>query len=126
MNIIDPSMPSKKFIKLIATLPKWQSSLYIQLCTRHIPLNHHLYHIGKSETPHCPFCPDTDETIHHYILDCPQYSREHHILRNALCCKASSILYLLTSKEVTQPLMRFISSSGRFKPTFGEISTTTI
>ncbi|KIK37435.1 hypothetical protein CY34DRAFT_92730 [Suillus luteus UH-Slu-Lm8-n1] len=118
-------MPSNKFVKLVATLPKCQSSLYIQLHTRHTPLNHYLHHIGKNKLPHCPFCPDTDETVHHYLLDCPQYSHEHHILRNTLCRKASSISYLLTSEEVTQPLMRFISSSGRFKSTFSEISTNT-
>ncbi|KAG2125441.1 hypothetical protein DEU56DRAFT_688728, partial [Suillus clintonianus] len=55
-SIIDPSMPSNKFIKLIATLPKRQASIYTQLRTRHAPLNQHLHRIGKSITPNCPTC----------------------------------------------------------------------
>ncbi|KAG2117619.1 hypothetical protein DEU56DRAFT_721249, partial [Suillus clintonianus] len=55
-TIIDPSAPSNRFIKLIATLPKRQASIYTQLRTRHIPLNQHLHRIGKSITPYCPIC----------------------------------------------------------------------
>jgi ribonuclease HI len=121
-KVIDHTMPSNKFLKLISPLPKCQTSIYTQLRTRHIPLNHHLHRIGRRDSPHCPICPGIDETIHHYLFDCPQYAREQHILSNALRCNASSISYLLSSDKATKPLMRFINSSGRLKPTFGEIT----
>lgn len=73
---IDPSMPSNKFIRLVSSLPKRQTSIYTQLRTRHVPLNHHLHCIKRSDSPHCPICPGIDETIHHYLFDCPQYNRE--------------------------------------------------
>ncbi|KIK36528.1 hypothetical protein CY34DRAFT_94218, partial [Suillus luteus UH-Slu-Lm8-n1] len=50
-----------------------QTSIYIQLHTRHLPLNHHLHHIGKNVTLHCPICPNTNETIHYFLFNYPQY-----------------------------------------------------
>ena len=120
-KIIDASMPSDKFLKLIDTLPKNQTSIYTQLRTRHVPLNHHLHRIGKSDTPYCAACPGKDETIYHYLFDCPQYARERHILANALRRKATSIGYILTSDKATRPLMQYINGSARFKPVLGEI-----
>lgn len=122
-KVIDPSMPSNKYIKLVATLPKNQASIYTQLRTRHTPLNLHLHRIGKSDTPYCPSCPETNETIHHYLFDCPQYAHERHILTNALRRNASSISFILSSIKATKPLMRYINSTGRFKQTLGEIKT---
>jgi hypothetical protein len=119
---IDPSMPSNKFIKLVATLPKCQTSIYTQLRTHHLPLNYHLHRIGKSMTPHCPICPDVNETVHHYLFDCPQYAHERHLFANSIRRQATSTAFILTSEKATQPLMQFINKTERFKPTFGEIS----
>jgi len=120
MNI-DPSMPSGKYMDLINGLPKRVSSLYIQMRTRHIPLNSHLQRINKSDTSCCPTCPGTDETIYHYLFDCPQYRRERHIFSNALGRNATSISYILTSSKATSHLVRFVNSTGRLKPNFGEL-----
>ncbi|KAG2742180.1 hypothetical protein P692DRAFT_20749314 [Suillus brevipes Sb2] len=113
-------MPSAKYLKLINGLPKRHASMYIQLRTRHIPLNHHLHRINKSDTPHCPICPNTNETIHHYIFECPQYRKERHIFANAARRDALSIAHILTSDKITPHLIRYINSTGRFKPIFGE------
>lgn len=114
-------MPSEKYLKLINGLPKRTSSFYIQMRTRHIPLNLHLNRMKKSDTPSCPICPETDETIHHYLFDCPQYRRERHLLSIALGRNAISLSYILTSEKATPHFIRFINSTGRFKPTFGEL-----
>ncbi|KAG2058414.1 hypothetical protein BDR06DRAFT_850098, partial [Suillus hirtellus] len=57
-------------IKLIALLLKHKASIYIQLRTHHLPLSYHLHYIGKHDSPHCPMCPGTDETVHHFLFDC--------------------------------------------------------
>lgn len=57
----------------------------------------------------------------HYLLDCIQYAQEQHILSNALQHKADSLSYLLNSEKAISPLMRYINSSGHFKPIFSEI-----
>lgn len=119
---IDPTMPSNKFVKLIAPLSKQKASIYIQLRTRHLPLNLHLHRISKSDSPHCPACPDVDETVHHYLFDCPQYAQERHLFANALRRQATSISHILTSDAATKPLMQYINKTGRFKHTLGEIS----
>ncbi|KAG2067465.1 hypothetical protein BDR04DRAFT_1027365, partial [Suillus decipiens] len=89
--------------------------------THHSPLNQHLHHIGKSTSPCCPFCPEIMETIPHFLFDCHQYTRECHVLSNALCHKANFLTYLLMPEEAISPLMRYINSTGRFKTTFSEI-----
>ncbi|KAG2051280.1 hypothetical protein BDR06DRAFT_890015, partial [Suillus hirtellus] len=118
---IDPSIPSEKYIKLVDGFQKHISNLYIQLHIRYVPLNHHLYRINRSDTPDCSICHGTKETIRRYIFDCPQYRQEHHLLVNALRRDATSISYILASEKVIPHLSRFINSTGRFKPTFGEL-----
>jgi hypothetical protein len=83
MNV-DPSMPSGKYMELVNGLSKRVSSLYIQMRTRHIPLNSHLQRISKSDTPCRPICPGIDETI-----------------SIALGRNATSISYILTSDNAT-------------------------
>lgn len=119
-RVIDPTMPSSAFIKLVDGIPKRSASLYIQLRTRHIPLNLHLHRIGKVDSPHCLACPGTNKTIHHFIFDCPQYRRERHFLRSALERDVASILYILTSDKATPHVIRYINRTNRFKSTFGE------
>ncbi|KAG2067625.1 hypothetical protein BDR04DRAFT_1026928, partial [Suillus decipiens] len=65
---------------LIATLPKCQSSILMQLCTSHSPLNQHLHRIGKTVSSNCMYYPEMRETVHHFLLDCPHYVRERHVL----------------------------------------------
>ncbi|KAG2069551.1 hypothetical protein BDR04DRAFT_1101431 [Suillus decipiens] len=80
------------------------------------PLNHHLHRIGKIDSPRCPFCPEKDNTVHHYLLDCPQYVRGRHILNNSLRRQTSSIAFFLTSEQAIAPLMRFVNSTERSRP----------
>ncbi|THH26704.1 hypothetical protein EUX98_g7484 [Antrodiella citrinella] len=42
MRHIDVEMPSRKYMKLVASLPRNQASIIVQLRTGHIPLNEHL------------------------------------------------------------------------------------
>ena len=44
------------------------------IITRHIDLNKHLHRINRSDTFNCPNCTDTEETVAHYIGQCPAYS----------------------------------------------------
>ncbi|KAG2045470.1 hypothetical protein BDR06DRAFT_846091, partial [Suillus hirtellus] len=62
-----------------------------------------------------------DETVTDFLLDCTQYVHEQHILMNALRCQANSISFLLNSDQALDHLMHYINSTGRFKPSFGEI-----
>ena len=46
----------------------------ICIITGHIGLNKHLHRINRSDTSNCPNCTDTEETVAHYIGQCPAYS----------------------------------------------------
>ena len=47
----------------------------ICIITGHIGLNKHLRRINRSDTSNCPNCTDTEETVAHYMGQCPAYSR---------------------------------------------------
>ncbi|KIK81533.1 hypothetical protein PAXRUDRAFT_44789, partial [Paxillus rubicundulus Ve08.2h10] len=54
-------------------LPKRHAAIIFQLQTGHVPLNKHLHRIAHAESPKCPGCHTRDETILHYLLECPAY-----------------------------------------------------
>ena len=121
LRTIDNSAPSKKYLRLIKGLDCHQASLLFQLRSGHIGLNHHLFHIRKSEMPSCPLCQGiTVETVKHFLLDCPHYSRERHELRLKLRRNAGSLSFLLNSPVAVLPLLKFVHSTGRFKSIFGK------
>ncbi|KAG2153439.1 uncharacterized protein EDB93DRAFT_1082282, partial [Suillus bovinus] len=71
---IDPNILNGSFISLAQHLPKHHISMLIWLRTRHISLNHHLFHISKNPTPNCPHCENVLETVIHFLLICPYYA----------------------------------------------------
>ena len=53
--------------------PTTQSTSYCYIClrTHHTPLNAHLHRIKKDHPAKCVYCPDSDETVEHFL--CPLY-----------------------------------------------------
>lgn len=97
---LDPKVINRSFVKLTATFPKHLTGLLMSLRSQHAPLNQH-HHIKKTDSPFCPHCPEREETVHHYPLECPQYQRERHTIQGAIGHDASSIPYLLTSPDAS-------------------------
>jgi ribonuclease HI len=93
---IDPTMPSAAFSKITRNLPRRHTSLLIQLRTGHIALNKYLHKIGKADSPQCPECRNTSETVHHYLFRCPAYSDQRKRLEKRLKRGAKSVKTLLT------------------------------
>jgi hypothetical protein len=121
LRSIDNSAPSKKYIRLTKLLDRRQSSILFQLRTGHISLNHHLFRIHKSESPSCPHCHGiTVETVKHFLLDCPHYRKERHLLQRKLHRNAASLSFLLNNPAAVIPLLKFVHSTGRFKTFFGK------
>ena len=121
LRSIDSSAPSKKYLHVISDLDRRQASILFQLCTGHIGLNQHLFHIRKAESPACPLCQGiTVETIKHFLLECPHYRQQRHILQRKLCRNVGSLSFLLNSPVAVRPLLNFVRSTGRFKAMFGK------
>lgn len=121
-NKIDASLPSDNYLHIIDQLHRNQTSLLTQLRTGHIPLNAILHRIKKSETPDCPHCKNgIRETVHHYLLTCPSYTRARQILRTKLKRDSNSVPFLIGTRKGIPHLLRYVSDTERLKATFGEV-----
>ena len=120
LRSIDKSAPSKKYLKLVQGLDRRQASLLTQLRTGHSCLNQHLFRIRKVESPVCPHCRGiTVETVKHFLIDCPFYRHERHILQTRLKRNAASVSFLLSNPAATKHLLTYICATGRFREHFG-------
>ncbi|KAF9231252.1 hypothetical protein BU15DRAFT_56394 [Melanogaster broomeanus] len=125
LNNIDPKMLSGSFVNLAATLSRRHASMLVWIRTKHSSLNKHMHRITKSDTPNCPHCPESVEDVPHYILSCPHYVQERFLLARKLRRKAIEIPHLLTDTKAVPLFLAFINSTGRFRPTFGNVLTPT-
>ncbi|KIJ11283.1 hypothetical protein PAXINDRAFT_28208, partial [Paxillus involutus ATCC 200175] len=106
----------------VSDLPRHHASILIWLRTKHISLNAHLHRITKAESPDCPHCPGMKEDVPHFILKCPQYTREQQILTRHLRRQAHQLPHLLSHSKAIPHLMNYIDGTGRLKATFGEVA----
>jgi len=122
LSTINPTLPSKAFMKLTGSLCKRQAGLYMQLRTGHTPLNKHLFCFKCSDTPNCLQCGNsTPETVHHFLFICPRYNRERFILERAISQKVYHAAYLLTHPDARVHLLCYINETTQLKMTFGEV-----
>jgi len=113
---------ANSFLKLTADLPKRQTSTLVLLITCHLPLNAYLFRFKRAEEPYCENCDDVmEETIHHYLFDCPAWGKARNTLVRKVGRDAESLAFLLTNPKATQPLLCYVNETGRFKDTFGDI-----
>jgi ribonuclease HI len=107
-------MHARDFLKRSAGLPRRQVVLLYRLITGHVPLQKHLWIIGKADSPICPSCGTAPETVAHFILHCPAHAaaRHHH---TSFLGSDARVLERLFSEPCAYPaLFRFISATGRF------------
>ena len=57
----------------INQLHRAHQTAVFRLRTHHAPLNAHLHRIKKEHPAKCVYCPDSDETIEHFLFHCPLY-----------------------------------------------------
>jgi len=55
-----------------------------RLKTGHCGLNNHLFRLHLTQSPTCPSCQDSPETVEHFLLHCPSYATARSILRSNL------------------------------------------
>ena len=122
MHQIDPSLPSAKFSTLVHFLLRRHASAIMQLRTGHVPLNHHLARIGKTPSPACPSCEAAYETVHHFLFLCPTYEELRHVLRGKVGPRKMNPKGLLANPNNTRYLLKFVESTKRLAPTFGNLS----
>ena len=57
----------------INQLHRAHQAAIFRLRTHHAPLNTHLYRIKKEHPAKCVYCPDSDETVEHFLFHCSLY-----------------------------------------------------
>jgi hypothetical protein len=124
MKLLGEKLPSNSYLKLMQHQTRRQSSLLIRLRTEHGPLNRHLWRIKCSDTPGCIACGDREEeTVRHYLIECPAYEQERRQLRDKLGHrKASDLRFLLTNEKAREHLYTYVDRTKRFHELLGTIS----
>lgn len=114
--------PSQKYCELLKKLPRKHGSILTQLRIGHIPLAAYLHHISKADSPMCPCCHQEPETIAHYLLQCPAHQNARNRLRTAIAPKQLAVDILISQPTTLPELFTFITSSGRFRSVFGDLT----
>lgn len=119
----DLMIPMNKYLKLITLLPRKLASILSQLRTGHAPLAKHSHHIEKIDSPTCPACQQTDETIQHFMLHYPAHNAARQVLQNDMGGRDINITKLLTTPETLHTLFKYVADTGRWHNTFSKLPT---
>jgi len=112
MKKTDPTTPSCKYINLITDLPWKIASILSQLRMGHAPLAKHLHRIGKSDSPICPACQRSKETVQHFLLHCTTHQAARQALCNSTGGRDMNITQLLTMPKTLPALSHYIARTG--------------
>ncbi|KAE9382952.1 hypothetical protein BT96DRAFT_844841, partial [Gymnopus androsaceus JB14] len=83
----------------------------IQLRTGHAGLNHHLHHIGASDSPNC----DVPETVEHFLLTCQKFITQQKMLRNTTRIRNLQLHSLLSSQSNhILAILKYAKATNRF------------
>jgi hypothetical protein len=81
-----------------------------------VPLNTYLKRIGRVSSTRCPACRAEEETIKHFLLDCPNYAHERWALTRQACKlrKRLTMETVLGEQSMIGPLASYINATHRF------------
>ena len=109
---IDLKLPAGSFLKLMREVSRLQASTILQLRTKHVPLCKHLHRIGKVDSPLCISCGHEEETVHHFLFDCPAHEHARFKLGHKFGRLSKSLRYILGTWKVLKPLLLYVHETG--------------
>ena len=112
---IDPRLPAASFLKLTREVSKLQASTIFQLRSKHVPLCQYLHRISKADSPLCEMCRHEEETVHHFLFDCPAHDHARFKLGRKLGRLSKSIRCVLGSCKALEPLLLYVHETGRLR-----------
>ena len=110
----DPKLTETLFLRLTKDVSKAQASILFQLCSKHVLLHRYLHRIGKADSPLCMLWRHGEETVHHYLFDCPAHEHARFALRCKLGRLSKSLHHILRSQKELKPLLHYVNETGRF------------
>ena len=117
----DPTTPSNKLISLIAKLLRKLASILLQLRMGHMPLAKHLFCIRKIDSPTCPACQQSMESVQHFILHCTAHQAARQTLQNSIGGRNINVMKILTSLKSLWALFKYVAETGCLNSTFGTL-----
>jgi hypothetical protein len=80
------------------------------------PLNGYLARFKRIDSDRCPACGDPDESVEHYLIQCPGYAHERWALAHAVRKKNKHTIAetLLGDPGLKVPLANFINATHLF------------
>ena len=81
-----------------------------------MPLNYYLHKFKRVDNPRCPACGHPEETVEHYLIQCPKYVHKRWPLRNRFRGGIPKLSKLLTNPKLLVPIANFIEATQQFKP----------
>ena len=85
-------------------------------------LNKHMFKIGKADTPTCQQCQEKDESVHHYLFQCPAYKGPREHLMQTLRRLGKSTRTLPARPKTLPALFRYTNETRRFRNTHGDLA----
>ncbi|TFK95580.1 hypothetical protein BDV98DRAFT_480333, partial [Pterulicium gracile] len=85
-----------------------------QLRTGAVPLARYLSKIKMIDSARCPCCKGADrseETVRHYLLECPRFRPQRRILRGELGQDSNLLSALLNTEKGVRATIRYIAST---------------
>ncbi|KAF9258083.1 hypothetical protein L218DRAFT_1067399, partial [Marasmius fiardii PR-910] len=96
-------------------------STHFVTITGHIGLNQYLHQFNIVEEPTCPRCNKELETVSHYLLRCPAYTRAQERLRRRMGGREIQIRDLVMMRKGIRWTCEFTNDTQRLKEVFGTI-----
>ena len=93
--------------------PRKKMNLITQLYTGHNTLKRHLNVMSIEDDGRCNQCEedDTEETVEHYLTDCPAFARNRHHTLGNIVLNSNELPNLSLDK-----ILKFVSQTCRFDP----------
>lgn len=63
-----------------------------------------------------------EETVHHFLLDCPSYRFARFKVHGVLGRSSKSLKDLLGGEEAVEVLLQYVADTRRLKDIFGDVS----
>ncbi|KAF8580429.1 hypothetical protein K439DRAFT_1274602, partial [Ramaria rubella] len=79
----------------------------------------YLHKFNRVDSPLCPACNNTEETVHHFLMICPAYAKHRRVMARALPRDSTPLSKLLAHSKALPHLFKFVNATARFKSTLG-------
>ncbi|KZV61832.1 hypothetical protein PENSPDRAFT_553759, partial [Peniophora sp. CONT] len=96
-------------------LSRRDSTVLFQLRSGHAPLNAHLHRIKCADSPVCEACGEDDETVKHFVYECPARMAERRRMKRAAGKAWRSPGFLFGNEKGIKALVAFARETGRLR-----------